>query len=706
MSYTSLSALKTTYGLRFRGLNSVVSIALILLFGVPVFGQTRPDSLWAVFNTTSNHDTIRLRALSQLCSTTYLTLKPDSAIITAEIQLDFAVKARNDKFQSEALHNKGLALLKIGKTTEALNLFSSSFNIIQKMGDTLELAGIQAETAVALVRASAYDEAIKMFESSLQSFTQIKEKKGIARVQGNLGIVYYTKGNYPVAIDYYVKSLELKEEIKDSAGVAMTLNSLGNLKKETGDLDKALLFLNQALTIFESIDHKIGIGSALSNIGEVYALKKEYSKAIEFFEKSIAIKKTSKHDVGIAVSLFNIGSALYEMGQLDEAYTFCIESEELRKSIGMKDNFETVYILKAKIKLAKQEYKATLDYAEQALFLSRQNGILKREMDAAHLMMSANMKLKRHEQALEYLLLYNNIKDSVNQKDAQKKVLEKGFEFEYNQKHYADSMAFATKEIIKNIEIEKQQANINRQRIALGSSVGGFLLILLLAFSIHRGKKRSDNLLLNILPKEVAQELKKKGYADAKEFEQATVLFTDFVGFTELSSKLNAAELVAEIDICFKAFDHIIVKHKLEKIKTIGDAYMAAGGLQIQQISEPADVLRAALDMQTFIIKRKKENEAKGLPAFSMRIGIHSGPVVAGIVGIKKFQYDIWGDTVNTASRMESAGEKDKVNISEYTYNLVKENADFKFTSRGKIETKGKGMIEMYFVESLSPTLS
>lgn len=696
MSYNFISAFKTSWLLwNYKFISTVI----IILFVTSVFGQNNTDSLWTIFNTPSNHDTIRLQALSELCSSTYLISNPDSAIITADIQLDFAKKRNNKTFNAEALHNKGLALLKKGKINEALSLFSSSFNIIAEIGDTLELAGIQAETAVTLVRANAYDEAIKMFESSLQSFSQIKEKKGIARVQGNLGIVYFTKGNYPVAIDYYVKSLELKEEIKDSAGVAMTLNSLGNLNKETGDLDKALLFLNQALTIFESINHNIGVGSALSNIGEVYAMKKEYSKAIDFFEKSIEIKRTTKHHVGIAVSLFNIGNAHYQMGDLPTAYDYCEQSEKLRTEIGMKDNFETVYILKAKIKLIQEDYKATINYAEQALKISQQNGILKREMEALHLLMSANQKLNRHQDALNYLLLYNSIKDSVNHKDAQKKVLEKGFEFDYKQKHYADSMAFATKEAIKNIEIEKQQANINRQRIALGSAMGGFLLIMLLAISIHKGKKRSDNLLLNILPKEVAQELKKKGYADAKEFNQATVLFTDFVGFTELSTKLSAVDLVAEIDVCFKAFDHIITKHKLEKIKTIGDAYMAAGGLHIPQTSKPADVVRAGLDMQTFIENRKKENEAVGKPAFGMRVGIHSGPVIAGIVGVKKFQYDIWGDTVNTASRMESSGKQGKVNISESTYRLINDMPDFKFEPRGKIETKGKGMIDMFFAE-------
>jgi class 3 adenylate cyclase len=212
-------------------------------------------------------------------------------------------------------------------------------------------------------------------------------------------------------------------------------------------------------------------------------------------------------------------------------------------------------------------------------------------------------------------------------------------------------------------------------------------------------RDRSNELLLNILPEEVAEELKAKGAADARHFDQATVLFTDFRGFTQLSEQVGPAELVQELNACFKAFDAIMGKYRIEKIKTIGDAYMAAGGLPDPSHGGPLDVVLAALEMQAFMVEHKAERVAAGKPCFEMRVGIHTGPVVAGIVGVKKFQYDIWGDTVNTASRMESSGEIGHVNISGATYERVKDQPGLVFTPRGKVQAKGKGEMEMWFVE-------
>lgn len=205
-------------------------------------------------------------------------------------------------------------------------------------------------------------------------------------------------------------------------------------------------------------------------------------------------------------------------------------------------------------------------------------------------------------------------------------------------------------------------------------------------------KQKSDNLLLNILPEEVAVELKEKGTADAKLFNDVTVLFTDFKGFTTISEQLSPQQLVDELHACFSAFDEICGRYHIEKIKTVGDAYLAVAGLPMPDSSHAQNVVKAAIEIRNYMLARKTHTQT-----FDVRIGIHSGSVVAGIVGVKKFAYDIWGDTVNTAARMEQNGEPGKVNISEATYELVKDK--FSTEYRGEIEAKNKGKLKMYFVE-------
>jgi class 3 adenylate cyclase len=215
---------------------------------------------------------------------------------------------------------------------------------------------------------------------------------------------------------------------------------------------------------------------------------------------------------------------------------------------------------------------------------------------------------------------------------------------------------------------------------------------------VRAEKKRSDALLLNILPEQTAQELKEKGFVNAQAYEYVTVMFTDFQDFTKVSEKMTPKELVVEIDRIYKHFDTIISKYNIEKIKTIGDAYMCAAGLPTPNMHHAEDVVAAGLDILQFIAEEKTKHIAEGKPFFEIRVGVHTGPLVAGVVGSKKFTYDIWGDTVNIASRMESSGQIAKMNISATTYNWVKHK--YTCSYRGKIIAKNKGEIDMYFVDN------
>jgi len=237
-----------------------------------------------------------------------------------------------------------------------------------------------------------------------------------------------------------------------------------------------------------------------------------------------------------------------------------------------------------------------------------------------------------------------------------------------------------------NLLLEKQRQEIEQQKELL-----------------EEQKKKSDELLLNILPFETAEQLKKKGTAKSKQYKLVTILFTDFKDFSKMAGIMDSQDLITELNFYIQKFDEIIEGRFIEKIKTIGDAYMCAGGLPLRNKSNPIDITLAGLKIQKFMIDTAEEKRQKGETPWELRLGVHTGDVIAGVIGKKKFAYDIWGDAVNKASRMEQAGEVGKVNVSGDTYEFIKDFFDC--TYRGKITVKNNEL-DMYFVNRLKPEYS
>ena len=506
------------------------------------------------------------------------------------------------------------------------------------------------------------------------------------------GDYYWEKKNFASSLENYIYAYDIYSGIpeKDYPHKPEYLYGLGGKYYHFRDFKAAKkYFLEVWNTIpVEKIDNAV---SKMNSLGLCYSNLEEYDSSAFYLNKAIDLAVKMDDELWIGIVSGNLGNNYFKQNKYDEAQKLLEKNVELStKHHALEDlalsesQLGVIYLIKGDNKRAMEMQMESLDIIKKKN-LYKDNGLISRIYPNVAKAYAADGNMN---------LAYRFIDTSITAN----KLLEK----ERNM-IYVSGVQHKIDVEKHRAELLKTEAEINHQKLFRNSFIAGFAIVLLFSIGffyqknrISKEKKRSDELLLNILPEEVAEELKEKGSADAKLFDNVTVIFTDFKGFTTITEKLSAKELVGEINYCFSAFDNIIHKYGIEKIKTIGDSYMAVGGLPIPSKTHAKDVVNAALEINEFMEEHKQQRMKEGKEIFEIRIGIHTGPVVAGIVGIKKFAYDIWGDTVNLASRMESSGEEGKINISGSTYELVKD--DFKCTYRGKIEAKNKGEVDMYFV--------
>jgi len=331
--------------------------------------------------------------------------------------------------------------------------------------------------------------------------------------------------------------------------------------------------------------------------------------------------------------------------------------------------------------------------------MGTQYGLKEQIRDANMLLSELYEEFGDPGEALKYYKGFTLYKDSISNVGLVQEMARLRTDYEIDQKQ-------AEVDLLEK-EAEIRELREKRQNAVLYITIAILLLAFVLAIGLYRRykyirktrdiiekeKARSDELLLNILPEETAEELKNHGRVSAKKFDSVSVLFADFVGFTSYSEKMSPEDLVKTVDYYFSRFDQAAENHGLEKIKTMGDCYMCAGGLPFPSEDHAIRMARFAREIVSIV----SEDGFSEVTGFEIRVGIHTGPVVAGVVGTKKFAYDIWGDTVNIAARMESTSQPGKINVSESTYQLIKGAFECEF--RGMIEVKNKGMLKMYFLK-------
>ncbi|OMP30755.1 adenylate/guanylate cyclase domain-containing protein [Mangrovimonas sp. DI 80] len=495
------------------------------------------------------------------------------------------------------------------------------------------------------------------------------------------------------ALEAYFYSLNLAKKLKDLRGEGGVLISIADVYSIMENSDNALKYYDEGIAILQKTKDSIKLASALLNAGDEFFNVKDYDKALHYFENSRDIFKKVDHPIGIAYNYGNLGMVYASLGRDEEAKV------HINKAIVILTDLEDYYPISVYLTYMSQIYEEQGDmekaqeFAQQSLELAEEYG-LKEQMGDAYLLIS-ELKEKQGDIENAYDLFKKHVayRDSLNNIQKVQDMADLRTDFEVSQ---------------KQLEVDLLNQQKRTQKIIVIATTIALVLIGLLAIGLFRRnafiqktkriiekeKQRSDQLLLNILPEETAKELKESGKVTSHRFESVSVLFTDFVGFTKYSESLTPEALVETVDFYFSKFDEIIEKYGLEKIKTIGDAYMCVGGLPFEIEDHAKKIVKAALEIVTFVEEISKNQHTE--KNFNIRVGIHTGSVVAGVVGSKKFAYDVWGDTVNIASRMESNSEEGRINISASTYQLIQD--EFECEYRGEVDVKNKGMMKMYFV--------
>lgn len=553
----------------------------------------------------------------------------------------------------------------------------------------------------------------------------------------------YRPINLDSSLVYGRRGLAMARKIGYKRGEAVANNRIGDALTNAYKWAEGLPYYLEGARIYQTMGNQLGMAMSYTNASEVYTFTKQGKQAYEY--ASLGLNKLLKYGGSRELLVFgyvDLGAAASLLGRKKEATRYLLKADSIARLEGSPVDMATTAFFLAKHYQENKEYSPAIAALFRCQKIGRANGMTQydgllvarigiaykeiadqpvlpkpdslipatraaiREKALAYIQEGIRNSLKAKTPPSEMRDLYKNYGELLAVKgryEEAAKAFSSANDLGDTVAKAADGERIARFESERAMEIKDKDLQIASLEVSKKQNVQWFFIaglwllagIVGLMFRgnrlIKKEKKRSDDLLLNILPSEVAEELKDTGGAQARHFDQVSVLFTDFVNFTEIAEQLSPEALVQELHACFSAFDQIIEKHGMEKIKTIGDAYLAVSGLPVANPKHACACVEAGLEIREYIKKRK----AGGGP-FDIRIGIHSGPVVAGIVGVKKFAYDIWGDTVNTAARMEQHGEAGHVNISRTTRDLVYE--DFTCQERGKVAAKNKGNLEMYFI--------
>ncbi len=547
---------------------------------------------------------------------------------------------------AKATSNIGSVLSTTGNHKEGLDHLHRALAMLEEFGDKYDVAMTIGMIGVVHSNAGDYRSALEHFHRAMALQEELGDRVGIARNNGNIGLVHNYTSDYPSALDYFHRALAIYQELGSEAGEALVIGNIGNVYFSTEDYSSALQHYQRALTFHQTSGNRVYAATVTGNIGNVYLAIGDYPSALEHFQSSLELHEELGKTDSAAVVIGNMVEALFRLERFDEAAAF------LRRHGSMQVENPRSRITNSFHAATLAEHRNELDEAQRhltaALMLSTEAG-LRDTMAGSHDRLR-DLAQKRNDFAayIEHNNEYNRINEEIRGKEATQK--------------------------LTMMEAQRTMDAAMRER----------------------DKERA--LLYGALPKSVADRMIRGEDVSGDHFDNAALMFIDIVGFTSHTSHMPPSNVVKLLENIFRTLDALCDEHNVVKIKTVGDSYMCFRG-DADASTNALSVARVAL-----AVLQHPGTWPTGEP-LHVRIGIHIGPATAGVIGTQRLQYDLWGDTVNVASRMESTSEPGRIHISEAlakALNKALENAlnEAHIVPRGTMDIKGKGMMQTYWLES------
>jgi adenylate cyclase len=611
---------------------------------------------------------LRANALLSLASTNMRRGRYDTAFERAEQALALAEEHSLENVKPKCWSIFGNVYNTLSEYRRALEYYAQALATHEELGQEADAARVTGGIGNVYRNLSDYPRALEYMSNALAAHEVLGNKEDAARVTSSIGNVYTDLADYPRALEYFTNALATHEALGNKAGAAIVTGNIGSVYLNLSDYPRALEYFTNALTAHEALGQKAAAAIVTGNIGSVYNYLADYSRALEYYGKAIATHEELGQKAAAARVTGNIGNVYLNLSDSSSALEYYGKALAAHDELGQKaeaalvtGNIGSLYGMK---NFAGYDAVRAEEYLLKSIAMSE-------EIGTKHLQYSVHKSLadlykieKRWEECQMHFEKYHEIEKEVQSEEAKKQA---------------------------TLMEQRREAAEREKQIAIAKAA---------ADAKHQA---TEELLHNVLPPTIAEKMLGGTKLIAEKIPSVSVLFADIVNFTNLSQRITPEELVEGLDGIFSAFDALAEKHGLEKIKTIGDAYMVVSGAPVQRADHAEAMAHFAFDMVEVMKEFRSSTTGEEI---QLRIGIHSGEVVAGVIGKKKFAYDMWGDAVNTASRMESHGEPGKIHVSvEFKHAVETLHAtslqyatSLQFIPRGELDIKGKGTMRTYFL--------